>query len=92
MFLSNGGDYSRDGYHSRKYGNFKYKKKILSTAWKQHRLKKTLFGLQKKRNFDYRLTKTNHKYDKRREKVIKENKESFQKCWYISLNLINNYF
>ena len=48
--------------------------------------------LTKKRNFNYRLTKTNHKYDKRREKVIKENKESFQKCWYISLNLINNYF
>ena len=92
MFLSNGGDYSRDGYYSRRYGNFKYKKKILFTAWKQHRLKKTLFGLQKKRNFNYRLIKTNHKYDKRREKVIKENKESFQKCWYISLNLINNYF
>ena len=27
MFLSNRGDYSRDGYYTRKYGNFKYKKK-----------------------------------------------------------------
>ena len=30
MFLSNGGDYSRDGYYSRKYGNFKYQKNICS--------------------------------------------------------------
>ena len=58
------------------------KKKILFTVWKQYGLKITLFGFntkKKKRNFNCRY-ETNHKFDKRREKVIKENKESLQKC------------
>ena len=37
---------------------------------------------KKKRNFDCRY-ETNHKFEKRREKVIEENKESLQTCWYI---------